>query len=221
MKTGINLHLHTNDEIRDHVSYSFIEALDKSLSLGIKITALTCHDKFIDSEKYKEEARKRGMLFIPGIEKTIEKAHVVVLNCDQNIESVNTLDELREYKKYNPNIFILAAHPYFPSFGLKNKLLKNGDIFDAVELTWFYTKLFNPNKKAKVAAEKLNLPFIATSDAHILSYIEKGYAIIDINELTIPAVFESIKNNHFENVTKQQNIFRMTIYIIKIILNIR
>lgn len=221
MKTGINLHLHTNDENKDHVSYSFIEALNKSHELGIKITALTCHDKFIDYEKYKEEATKLGMLFIPGIEKTIEDAHVVILNGDKNIESVVTLNDLREYKKYHPDIFILAAHPYLPISSLKNKLIENSDIFDAVELTWFYTKLFNPNKQAKIIAEKLNLPFIATADAHKINYIEKGYAIIDINEMAIPAVFEAIKNNRFENVTKPQSLFKLFWYGITVILNIR
>lgn len=209
MKVGINLHLHTNDERVDKISYSFTDALDKSKSLGINIVALTCHNYFIDKKEYKEEARKRGMFFIPGIEKTLEGAHVIILNCDKKVEDIKTLNELREYKKERPDIFIMAPHPFIPVYSLNNKLIKHSDIFDAVEMTWFYSKIINPNKKAKKVAEKLNLPFIATSDAHRIQNIKTSFAIIEVEELAIPKIFEAIKNKKFENVNRPKSIFKM------------
>ncbi len=221
MKVGINLHLHTNDERVDKVSYSFIEALDKSKSLGIDIVALTCHDYFVDKEEYREEAQKRGMLFIPGIEKTLEGAHVIILNCDSDVEKLTSLVELREYKKSRPDIFVMAPHPHIPVSSLRGKLIEYGDIFDAVEMTWFYSKLINPNKKAAISAMKLNLPFIATSDAHRIENISAGFAIIDLEELSIPAVFTAIRNKQFKNVNNPKTLFRMIREALLSILQIR
>ncbi len=209
MKIGINLHLHTNDERVDKIHYSFREALEVSKSLGINIVALTCHDYFINNEEYMLEAKNMDMLFIPGIEKTLEGAHVIILNCDTEVEKLTTLNELREYKKTRPDIFIMAPHPFIPVSSLNNKLIQYGDVFDAVEMTWFYSNIINPNIKGKRAAEQLNLPFIATSDAHRINNIKTGYAIIDIEELNIPSVFESIRNRKFENVNNPKTIWKM------------
>lgn len=213
MKTGINLHLHTNDDPVDKVGYSFIQALDKSKELGILITALTSHNKYIDYVTYKEEAQKRGMLFIPGIERTIEDAHILILNADVSIEKVSSLNDLRAYKKAHPECFIIAAHPWMPIHGLRQKLVANGDIFDAIEFTWFYSRFINPNRRARRDAQKLHLPIIATADAHKIDYIEKGYAEIEIDELSIPAVFAAIRAQKFTNISKPQTLWAMATYI--------
>ncbi len=221
MKVGINLHLHTNDDPRDKIRYSFTEALDESLKNGIKITAITCHDKFIDYQEYKDEAAKRGMLLIPGIEKTIKNFHVLILNCDKKIEEVDTLEKLREYKISNPKILIIAPHPFVFIASIGNKLIKNHDIFDAIELTWFYSESYNTNKKAMKVANLFNLPFIASSDAHVLNMINICYSEIEVENLTIESVFKSIRNNNFRNITRPQKIWFMIKYIIKAKLNLR
>jgi predicted metal-dependent phosphoesterase TrpH len=213
MKTGVNLHLHTNDDPVDKIGYSFIEALDKSKELGIFITALTTHNKYIDYPEYREEAKKRGMLFIPGIERTIEHAHVLILNADKDTETICSLEALRAYKSMHPECFIIAAHPWMPIHSLRERLITYSDIFDAIEFTWFYSKLINPNRKAERDAKVLHLPLIATADAHKINFIEKGFAGVEVEDLSIPAVFAAIRARKFTNITKPQTTWSMITYV--------
>ena len=70
---------------------------------------------------------------------------------------------------YGEKAFILAAHPFYPNaVCLKEKLFDHADVFDAVELSGFYHRLWNPNDKAREAALKLGLPLVGDSDTHTL-----------------------------------------------------
>ncbi|MBD3360315.1 hypothetical protein GF366_00775, partial [Candidatus Peregrinibacteria bacterium] len=116
---------------------------------------------------------------------------------------------LREYKKENPHIFIIAPHPYFYGFSpLKEKFEGNIDVFDAIEHSWFYTKIFNRNKKAQKMAKKYDLPLISTSDTHFLDFLNTDYAIIKAEEKTKDAIFEAVKKKRLENVTRPKVFFR-------------
>ncbi|MEK7089558.1 MAG: hypothetical protein AAB920_01945, partial [Patescibacteria group bacterium] len=92
MKIKINLHLHTNDDAEDSIHYSFIDALRVAKMHGFGCLALTCHNKFVDKEEYRKTAEMLGILFIPGIERTIEKRHVVILNPDKDVNAVKTFE---------------------------------------------------------------------------------------------------------------------------------
>ncbi|MEI6479756.1 MAG: PHP-associated domain-containing protein [bacterium] len=216
MKIKINLHLHTNDDPEDNIDYSFLEALDEAKNLGFECLALTCHNKFINSEEYRLAAEERNILFIPGIEKTIEKRHVVILNSDKEVENIKTFEELREYKKTHTEIFILAAHPYFPGgYSLCKKLEINKDLFDAIEHSWFYSKHIDLNKKAERFAKDWKIPFIATSDTHKLKFLDTNYTEVEVKEKTIGEVFNAIKNNNFSNTTLPRKLFvEMTSYVL-------
>ncbi len=197
-----NLHFHTGDDTEDPIQYTFHEGIDRAASLGFEIMGLTCHNQFIDSPDYAAYAEKRGILLIPGIEKTIEKRHVVILNANKQAERINTFIELQNYKKIYPDIFIIAPHPYFyGNFSLKEKLEQHLHLFDAIEHSWFYSKIFNRNTLGEFIAKKHNLPFIATSDTHILEILGRSYALIDSKTKTVPAIFQALRENKYRNVT--------------------
>lgn len=204
-----NLHLHTNDDPEDALPHSFTDVLDLAAQYGFGCIALTCHNKYVDYPEYQKAAEARGILFVPGVERTIEKCHVVILNSGKEIERARTFDELRAYKAAHPELFIIAPHPYFPGgYSLYNKLEQHKDLFDAIEHSWFYSRHINLNKKAERVARALNLPFIATSDMHVLTYLNTNYAEIEVTERTIPALFDAIRKNRFTNVTSPRKLFR-------------
>lgn len=217
MKLKTNLHLHTSDDPEDQITYSFIDVLDEAKKNGFGCMAITCHNMFIDNAEYKKAAEERGILFVPGVERTIEKRHVVILNPTADIKDVTSFEELRVYKKEHPEILIIAAHPYFPSgYSLREKLMGNKDLFDAIEHSWFYSRFINYNLIAKRVSELLNLPFIATSDTHDLRFLNTNYAEIEVSEKTIPALFEAIRNDRFTNVTSPRSLLgEMLPYTIK------
>jgi len=211
-----NFHFHTSDDPRDRISYSPYKAIDHAGNLGFNALAFTCHQKFTYTKKYADYAEKKGIILVSGIEAKIEGKHVVILNCDKSAEMLKTFKELGKYKKENPHIFIIAPHPFVlyptrPSLG--KKLEKNIKLFDAIELSIFSNKIFNFNKKAEKIAKKYNKPFIATSDTHYLSILDKNYAVINTEEKNPTAIFEAIKQQKFENKTKTMGVFAMTIHL--------
>lgn len=217
MQYKINLHTHTNEDPQDFVNYSTYECLDTASSLGFGAIALTCHDRFINKSEYSDYAARKGILLIPGIEQTIEKRHIIILNCGEDIEKIKSFDRLREYKKSHPEIFIIAVHPCFPgNYSIKEKeLILHREIFDAVEYSWFYTKHVNFSKRGMKLAKKLNLPCIATSDTRDLSIINVSYLLIDVREKTAASIFEAIRSGAFTNISAPQTFHKAAIFYTK------
>lgn len=203
MKLKANLHFHTKDDPQDVVDYSFQKGIDEASRLGFEVVALTCHNRFIDLPEYAEYAARNNILLISGVERDIERRHVVILNADKNIEKVNTFEELAAYKKERSDAFILAPHPYFLTpYCLGKKLEEHIGIFDAIEHSWFYSEKFNRNLKAEAIAKKYKLPYLANSDTHELKTLNKAYAVIETREKTATAIFEAIRLEKFENFSE-------------------
>ena len=210
MKLKCNIHFHTADDPQDRfITYTFAEGIMKAAELGFEVIALTCHNKFINLPTYHNLALKHNILLIAGVEKTIEGRHVVILNPDETIKNVSNFDDLITYKNSRPEIFILAPHPFFyGNYSLKEKLESHINLFDAIEYSWFYSKWLNRNKDAEKAAQKHNLPLIATSDTHDLWCLDKSYAVIDIKEKTMTAVFDALRKGEFQNITSPCKFWR-------------
>lgn len=214
MKLKANLHFHTNKDPQDYysVTHSCEEGVDYAAALGFDVLAVTLHKKFFDSEEDIKYAALKNILLIKGIELEISKKHIVVLNCNKDIESVRTFEDLEKYKKTHPEIFIFAAHPYFHHNSLNGELERWIAIFDGIEFSWFYTRWFNWNKKGKTIAEKYNLPFIATSDTHQLDFLNDSYISIDVEEKTAEAIIKSLRQKKFENISSPRKLFKDIIW---------
>ena len=219
MKLKANLHFHAADDPKDRISYSVKEGIDRAAELKFDVLALTCHYFFAWKKSYADYATQRGILLIPGIEVNVEGPsnrlgrHVVILNCDKEAEQVRTLKDIADYREYKPDIFILAPHPFYPhpleKLSLKEHLVPNIDLFDAIELSWFYSKWFKKNnRKAEKIARKYKLPFIATSDTHFLEHLDFGYVVAEAAEKTPEAIFNAIKQGNFYNVTGPRKFWR-------------
>ncbi len=214
-----NLHFHTKED--DYADYNIYQGIDYAKEHGFDALAYTSHKKCLVKEDYTKYASQKDVLLIPGIEMKIKRKEIVVLNCGKEIENVRSFQELRNYKNKNPHIFIIAPHSFvFSLKSLRSKLMKNIDLFDAIEMTVFSNNLFNFNRKAVEIAEKYNKPFIANSDTHFLNDLERGYALIDVKEKTIESIFEAIKMKNFQNKMNSMNPLAMLEFRIKIGLNI-
>jgi predicted metal-dependent phosphoesterase TrpH len=203
-----NLHFHTKEG--ENVPYDIHQAVDCAREKGFDVLAYTSHKKFLCKEEYVKYAENKGILLIPSIEMEIDKKHIVVLNCDKEIEDVKSFQELADYKNKNPQILILAPHPFvFSLKSLRQRLLENIDLFDAIEMTVFSNKLFNFNKRAGEVTLKYNKPFIATSDTHFLKDFERGYALVNASERTSEAVLSAVKKGNFQNRINPMGPFAM------------
>ena len=201
----IQLHLHVAGDVLDNIKYTAKQAIDQAAKLGYVAISITCHDIFIFNEKLAEYAKKAGLLLIPGIEKTIEGKHVLIYNCDQNAEQIETFTQLEKYKQINPNIFVMAAHPFHPSStSLMYKLIQHHKLFDAIEDCHFASSLINPNLISKFFAKKYKIPMIATSDIHYLEAFDYGYAKLQTKQtLTVKNIFDNLRKQNFSNESQK------------------
>jgi len=188
------LHVHTKQDPHDNIKHTEKEKIDYAAKHGYDVMAISCHNVLIYNEDLKKYAAEKRILLIPAIEKTIENKHVLILNATIESQKIETFNDLRLYKKKNPQCLIIAPHPYYPGKeSLRNKLDENIDIFDAIEYSWFHSKRINKaNEKAIKTAEKNNLPILGTSDNHLLRYFDNTYSIIE-SKKNIESIFNAIK----------------------------
>lgn len=193
-KLKVQFHIHTKQDPIDNIRHTEREMIDNAARLGYDVLSITCHNVVIFSDDLKKYAEEKRMLLIPGIEKSIQKKHVLIINADIRAQNIKSFDDLRNYKKINPNCLIIAAHPYYPtSIALRKKLDQNIDAFDAIEYSWFHSKKSNSyNQKAVKIAEKYGLPLVATSDNHLLRYFDQGYSLIEAEKKT-ESIFKAIR----------------------------
>ncbi len=205
-----SLHIHIKGDPRDYIEYSGFELIRKAHDLGFEVLAITCHWRVVMWDKLQKYAKKRGILLISGVELCLQNSDVIVLNAPPDIEFIQTLSELKTYKKKHPEIFVIAPHPFFPSpIGCLKKLLyKHLDLFDGIEESWFHSKTINFNKKAAKLAQQNNIPYIATGDVHLLEQLDLGHVLINAQKNT-ESVLEALRKNRFKSISHPVSVFKM------------
>lgn len=216
MKLKSNLHMHVAGDPEDYISYTLRDVINAAKKLGFSVLAVTPHNALIGDEFDIRYAANLGILLIIGIEKTIEGAHVIILNATADVLLIKTFEHLAQYKKNHPESFIIAPHPFFPAgYSLKKKFIRNHTLFDAVEFSWFFSKTVDFNSRARENAKTYNMPYIATSDTHDIRFLDAGYALIDVDEKNPKKIFEAIRNRTFQNVSEPKNILMLAVYTAK------
>lgn len=203
MRLKCCLHSHTNEETREWIFHNAKQLIKTAANLKYDVLAFTCHDFFFDIEDLKEEAKKQGVILIPGIELSINKKHILILNTTAEITKVKSFEDLKKYKERNSNCLIIAPHPYFPGpLCLKQDLEKNIDLFDGIELSHFYLKSINYNKQAEYIAKKYQLPLLATGDVHMKEQLLNSYCFLDAEKKDINNILSAIKKQKITNYSK-------------------
>lgn len=201
IKLKSDFHLHTCEDRMDAIGHTADELISTAARKGFKVLSITNHDTFTYSHDLERCAADQGILLIPGIEKTVEGKHILILNADWAAEKLNTFDDLRRAKR--DGFFVIAPHPFFKTgFCLEEKFLEHVDLFDAVEFSYFYSKWVNFNRKAVWLAKEKGLPLVGNSDCHILKYMGMCHSIIHAEKQTTEAVFTAIRNHHVEVVSR-------------------
>jgi len=190
----VELHSHTADDPSDYIPHSTCQLIDRSAELGYDALAITLHDRQLDVRAYADYARQRGVTLIPGIERTIEGKHVLLLNFSRASESVDTFDDLARLRA-NESGLVVAPHPYFPSPTCLGKLLKaKADLFDAVEYNGMFTAALNFNERAARWAMMHGKPLVGNGDVHRLRQLGTTYSLVDA-PADADAICEAIRRN--------------------------
>ncbi len=194
-----DLHLHTAEDPLDSVQYTAKELIAKAADQDFDVIAITNHHNLTFNRDLSYYAEEKNILLIPGVELTIRRRHVLVLNPPPyKIRSdFSSLARLR-----CPETLIIAPHPYFPgSYSLNGQLLKHLHLFDALEYCHFYSSMINFNQKAIEMSRSLNFPLIGNSDSHFLFQLGTTFSLIHA-EKNLASIFAAIRANRVEVVTR-------------------
>jgi predicted metal-dependent phosphoesterase TrpH len=158
-----------------HDSYTLI---DRAVELGFGVIAITLHDRQLADGRVFDYARERGVTVLRGVERTIERRHVLLLNFAHGTDDVRTFADLKRLKSRS-NGLVVAPHPFFPDTScLRSKMDVHADLFDAVEWSYFWTRGLNFNAKAARWASAHGKPLIGNSDLHDLRQLGRTFSFI-------------------------------------------
>lgn len=188
----VELHSHTADDPADYIPHSAYQLIDRAGQLGYGALAITLHDRQLDIRPLADYAARRGVTLIPGIERTIEGKHVLLLNFSRATEAVRTFEDLARLRT-NEHGLVVAPHPYFPDPScLGKRLEEHAVLFDAVEYNAMFTSRLDFNKRAERWAKRYGKPLVGNGDVHRLRQLGSTYSLVDAPR-TADAICEAIR----------------------------
>jgi predicted metal-dependent phosphoesterase TrpH len=197
----VDLHTHTSDDPLDRIAYSSCDLIDQAAAFGYDVLAITLHDRQLDVAPLASYAAERGIVLIPGIERTIEGRHVLLLNFSPASEDVSSFDDLARLKRREDGL-VVAPHPYFPHpSSLLGRLSRHADLFDAVEYNAMYAAGLNFNLPAVRWARAHGTPLVGNSDVHRLPQLGATWSLVDA-ERDPSAICRAIRAGRVQVVTR-------------------
>jgi predicted metal-dependent phosphoesterase TrpH len=117
-------------------------------------------------------------VLLPGIEKTIEGRHVLLLNFPPESADIRSFADVARLKRTAG--LVVAPHPFYPIPSAMGRLLERWkDLIDAVEINAMYTRLVNFNRRAAAWARAHGKPLVGNSDLHLLAQLGTTYSLVD------------------------------------------
>jgi hypothetical protein len=175
----VELHAHSADDPVDRIPYSTTDLVDRAVDLGYGALAITLHERQLDLTRFRAYAADRGIVLIPGVERTIEGRHVLLLNFSRATERVNTFRDLARLKSRERGL-VVAPHPYFPARScLRGDLDRYADLFDAVERNAMYTRGIDFNARAEAWAARQGKPVVGNGDIHRIAQLGTTWSLVD------------------------------------------
>jgi len=175
----VELHAHSADDPLDAIPHTTTELIARAAAMGYQALAVTLHDRQLDLHPHVSYAAERGVTLIPGIERTIDGRHVLLLNFSRAAESVLSFEQLARLKRQEGGL-IVAPHPFFPAgSALRGYMNRYADLFDAVEYNAMFTSVVNFNVLGERWARRHGKPMIGNGDVHRLEMLGTTYSLID------------------------------------------
>ena len=209
------LHIHTGDDPIDFIPYSTGDLIERAAELGYQALAVTLHEHQLDLARHQSHARDKGVVLIPGVERTIEGKHVLLLNFPHGADQLTTFADLAALRARSHGL-VIAPHPFFPASAcLGSQLTRYADLFDAVELNYFYMKLVDFNRPAIRWAKSHHKPVVANTDVHSLAQLGPTYTLVDA-EPTADAICEAVRDGRVAIRTAPISVFTAARYTVRL-----
>jgi len=188
------LHSHCSVDPVDYrlCGYTPEDLIAEVADRGYDVLAITCHDLDAWTEDRAEYAASLGVVLIPGMEVSTEGGrHTLVYNFRTGSENLNTLAKIRD--RLREDTLVVAAHPFFPGrICLRGLLEANIATFDAVEVSGFWTRGLDFNRRARQVADRHAKPLVGNGDVHQLWQLGRTFTWIEA-EPDVPAILRAVK----------------------------
>jgi predicted metal-dependent phosphoesterase TrpH len=183
----VELHAHTSDDQEDLLPHSARDLILRVAALGYGGLAITLHDTVWDPAPLAVFAREHGVRLIPGIERTIEGCHVLILNAPAAaMLAVRRFEDLAPLKAVHPHALIVAPHACFPigtAVG-RRRLDASRPVWDAIEVNAMHVAGVDWNRDAIEWATTNGVPMVGNGDVHRLTQLGRTWSEVDVD---IPA----------------------------------
>jgi hypothetical protein len=196
----VELHSHSADDPQDYIPHSTCELIERAASLRYNAVAITLHDRQLDLRPLADFARQHGITLIPGLERTIDGKHVLLLNFSRaGAGAVETFEDLARLRARERGL-VVAPHPYFPAGTSLGRFVESyADLFDAIEYNAMFTASINFNARAVQWARRHRKPLVGNGDVHRLRQLGTTYSLVDAAN-TPDAICEAIRHHRVQVV---------------------
>jgi predicted metal-dependent phosphoesterase TrpH len=175
----VELHAHTDLDPADRIPHSTEQLIDHAASLGYRALAVTLHDRYFAPGPWNAYAAQRGIVLLPGIEKTIGGKHVLLINFPSGCTAVRNFEELAELRTRHGGL-VIAPHAFYPTrTALSGALDRYAGLVDAVECNAMYTPRLDFNRRAVAWARDHHKPLVGNTDLHVLAQMGTTYSLVD------------------------------------------
>jgi hypothetical protein len=175
----VELHAHTDQDPADRIPHSTRQLIDHAASLGYGALAITLHDRYFDPAQWNRHARSRGIVLLSGIERTIGRRHVLLINFPSEVATVRSFEEIARLKAATRGL-VVAPHPFYPTLSaLRSGLDRHAALVDAVEFNAMYTLRLDFNRRGVAWARAHRKPLVGNSDLHVLEQMGTTYSLVD------------------------------------------
>jgi predicted metal-dependent phosphoesterase TrpH len=189
----VDLHLHTAEDPRDDIRHDAATLVDRAAALGFDALAITLHDRQLADDRLRGYARERGIVLLPGIERTIAGRHLLLIGFAAAAEDVRSFEEVAQLKRKCGGL-VIAPHPFYPGLScLRSLMNRHVDLFDAVEWSYFWTRGVNFNAAAARWATAYGKPLVGNSDLHDLRQLGRTYSDVQGDDRDAEAIVEAIR----------------------------
>lgn len=172
------------------------QIIRKAKSLGLSGIAITDHETTNAWAAARKEAKKQGIIFIPGVELETKSGHLLGIGINEPVSNFLTVEESID-GIHDAGGIAVAPHPYdMRAQGIGNLAFKA----DAVEIFNSLNIDMISNRFAVSKFKKSPIPKVVGSDAHSLEMIGNSLNIIRAHDLD--SVLREIKKGRVEFVTR-------------------
>lgn len=175
----VELHTHTSNDPVDRIPHTSKELIDRAVELGYDALAITLHERQLDIRDLSPYAADRGLVLIPGVERSIQGRHVLLLNFRRGADEVRSFEDVRRLRQREAGL-VIAPHAFFPApCCLRGAMHQHPDLFDAVEYNAMFTRFINFNSAAERFAARHGKPLVGNGDVHRLRQLGTTYSLVD------------------------------------------